>query len=550
MSSALEKPLGETVLRQTVAEVLAERLAAHGVKRFFGVPGGDCSLDLIEAAAGFGIDFVVTRTETAAAIMASVTAELTGAPGVLMTTRGPGLANAANGVAYASLDRAPLLVLADGHEPEAGHASHQRFDQAALMRPLVKAESALEDADPAAEIDRLIATAAAPPQGPIYVELIGGRVRAQAPARSGAAQLSAKDVAAPAAADVAAAQAVLRASRRPVIIAGLQAVEARAAAALRELARGWGCPVLATYKAKGAFPDGDPLAVGPFICGAAEDPLLRSADAILLFGGDPIEFLPQPWKYAVPTVLLTTHAFERHFLAPAATLTGDLAAGAKTIAGAVTPGGWTPGEIGAAREAMRAAARSGGPTLGIAPHRVVEEAAAAAPEGTRIAVDAGAHMLPVMALWQASRPRDALISRGLATMGGALPSAIASALAEPDRPVVAFTGDGGLMMCAAELGTAVQAGCRNLVVVVFNDAAMSMIEVKQRRRQLPLRGMDYAPADFAAVAHGFGCAGIRVETADELAPAMREAFGAGRPVLMDVAIDREAYHSVLRALRG
>lgn len=535
----------------TVAELLAERLAAHGVRRFFGVPGGDCSLDLIEAAAGFGIDFVVTRTETAAAIMASVTAELTGAPGVLMTTRGPGLANAVNGVAYAALDRAPLLVLTDGHEPDAGHVSHQRFDQAAVMRPLVKAESALEGADPAAEIDRLIAVAATPPQGPVYVELIGGRIRAPAPPARGASSAPLLARPAPAAVgDVAAAQAVLRASRRPVIIAGLQAAEAGAAAVLRELAAAWGCPVLATYKAKGAVPDTDPLAVGPFISGAAEDPLLRGADAILLFGADPIEFLPKPWPYPVPVVLLSTHAFARPFLAPAATLTGDLALSAAALAGAVEPGGWATSEIAAAREAMRAAARSGSPTQGIAPHRIVEEAAAAAPSGTRIAVDAGAHMLPVMALWQAARPRDALISRGLATMGGALPSAIASALAEPDRPVIAFTGDGGLMMCAAELGTAVQAGCRNLVVVVFNDAAMSMIEVKQRRRQLPPRGMDYAPADFATVARGFGCAGIRVETPDQLAAAMRDAFRAERPVVVDVAIDREAYHAVLRALRG
>lgn len=535
----------------TVAELLAQRLAAHGVRRFFGVPGGDCSLDLIEAAAGVGIDFVVTRTETAAAIMAAVTAELTGAPGVLMTTRGPGLANAANGVAYALLDRAPLLVLTDGHEPDAGHVSHQRFDQAALMRPLVKAESALEGADPAAEIDRLIALAATPPQGPVYVELVGGRIRAPAPPAHGtsAAPLPFKP-APPAAGDVAGAQAVLRASRRPVIIAGLQAAEAGAAAALRELAGAWGCPVLATYKAKGAFPDTDPLAVGPFISGAAEDPLLRGADAILLFGADPIEFLPKPWPYPVPVVLLSTHAFARPFLAPAATLTGDLALSAGALAGAVERGGWSAGEIASAREAMRAAARAGGPGQGIAPHRVVEEAAAAAPAGTRIAVDAGAHMLPVMALWQAARPRDALISRGLATMGGALPSAIASALAEPDRPVIAFTGDGGLMMCAAELGTAVQAGCRNLVVVVFNDAAMSMIEVKQRRRQLPPRGMDYAPADFATVARGFGCAGIRVEAPEQLPAAMRDAFRAERPVVVDVAVDREAYHAVLRALRG
>lgn len=533
----------------SVAEALVGRLAAHGVRRFFGVPGGDCSLDLIEAAAAHDIEFVVTRTETAAAIMAAVTAELTGTPGVLMTTRGPGLANAVNGIAYASLDRSPLLVLADGHEPDANHASHQRFDQAALMRPLVKAESTLAETDPAAELDALIATARKPPQGPVYVELIGRRVRAPAPTAGGAAPRAPRPTG-PDARDIEATRAVLRKTRRPVIIAGLQSVEDSAAIALRELAEGWDCPVLVTYKAKGAFPDSHPLAVGPFICGAAEDALLRNADAILLFGGDPIEFLPQPWRYAAPTVLLTTHSFARPFMTPAATLTGDLALSSEAIASAVEPGGWTAAEIATARSSMREAARGEEAGAGVLPHCVVEAAARAAPAGTRIAVDAGAHMLPVMALWQAERPRDVLISRGLATMGGALPSAIASALAEPERPVLAFTGDGGLMMCAAELATAAQAGCRKLVVVVFNDSSMSMIEVKQRRRQLPLRGMAYSPTDFAAVARGFGCNGIRVETAAQLEGAIRDAFAAERPVVVDVAIDREAYHGVLRALRG
>ena len=521
------------------------------MRRFFGVPGGDCSLDLIEAAARAGIEFVVTRTETAAAIMAGTTAQLTGAPGVLMTTRGPGLANAVNGIAAASLDRAPLLVLADGHEPEQAHASHQRFDQAAVVRPLVKAESWLAEADPVAEMDRLIATACAPPQGPVYVELTGGRIRSPAPARTGSAAAVARAAPVVPAEAIAAAEAVLRGSRRPVIIAGLQAAEPGAAAALRRLARAWSCPVLSTYMAKGAFPDTDPLAVGPFIAGAAEDALIRSADAILLFGADPIEFLPQPWRYQAPAIMLTTHAFERRFAGWAATLVGDLADSAGLLAEAVAPPA-----AGALRRSPRRASRCGRRPVRTADrgHRAVCAGGGGrrggAAKGARIAVDAGAHMLPVMALWQAEEPRGALISRGLATMGSALPAAIAACLAEPDRPVVAFTGDGGLMMCLAELATAVQAGCRNLVVVVFNDSSMSMIEVKQRRRQLPPRGMDYAPTDFATVARGFGCMGIRVEVPGELPGALQKAFSSERPVVVDVAVDRHAYHPMLRALRG
>jgi acetolactate synthase-1/2/3 large subunit len=106
------------------------------------------------------------------------------------------------------------------------------------------------------------------------------------------------------------------------------------------------------------------------------------------------------------------------------------------------------------------------------------------------------------------------------------------------------------MMCAAELATAVQAGCRKLVTIVFNDATMAMIEVKQRRRQLPPRGMGYGATDFAAVARGFGCIGLRADRPEELPGVLREAFASECPVVVDVAIDREAYATMLPALRG
>ncbi len=96
--------------QRTITEALVERLTDAGVRVIYGVPGGECNLDFIAAADKLGVRFVLTRNETAAAIMASVTAELTGTTGVAMTTRGPGLAAAVNGTAYAALDRAPLLL--------------------------------------------------------------------------------------------------------------------------------------------------------------------------------------------------------------------------------------------------------------------------------------------------------------------------------------------------------------------------------------------------------------------------------------------------------
>src|SRR5690606_14681678 len=143
----------------------------------------------------------------------------------------------------------------------------------------------------------------------------------------------------------------------------------------------------------------------------------------------------------------------------------------------------------------------------------------------------------------------ALISNGLATMGYALPAAIAQSLHRPDEQVIAFTGDGGLMMCAGELATAAQAATK-LCVVVFNDAALSLISLKQRDRGMRDAGVSWPPADFATVARGFGMSAYRAQTQAEYETALRDAFQAGTPCLIDVRVDPSGYGRQAKALRG
>jgi acetolactate synthase-1/2/3 large subunit len=125
--------------QQTLADSIVATLSDGGVKRIFGVPGGGSSLDIIDAAARVDIEFIVCRTETAAALMAAVTGELTGVPGVVLTGIGPGAASAVNGVAYASLERAPIIVLTDCHQEGVDRPPHQIFDQQKLFAPISKA---------------------------------------------------------------------------------------------------------------------------------------------------------------------------------------------------------------------------------------------------------------------------------------------------------------------------------------------------------------------------------------------------------------------------
>ncbi len=134
-------------------------------------------------------------------------------------------------------------------------------------------------------------------------------------------------------------------------------------------------------------------------------------------------------------------------------------------------------------------------------------------------------------------------------MGYALPAAIAGSLVERGRPHLAITGDGGMLMSLAELSTAVRLNC-NLVVAVVNDAALSLIDVKQQSQQRPTVGVRYPATNFAHAAEGFGCRGISVEDDQDLSAALTEAFASSGPVLVDVACDPSGYGDQLTALRG
>jgi acetolactate synthase-1/2/3 large subunit len=180
--------------------------------------------------------------------------------------------------------------------------------------------------------------------------------------------------------------------------------------------------------------------------------------------------------------------------------------------------------------------------------QVVRIAAGRLP-ATRVTVDAGAHMFPVTMLWPVREPNQMLISNGLSTMGFALPAAIGAALADRDRPVVALTGDGGLLMCAAELLTAAREKLR-VVVIVFSDASLSLIEIKQQRRRYQPTGVSLGTVNWRALAEGFGVTPFVAATEAELARSIDASIELNGPSLIEARIDRSNYATTLAAVRG
>ena len=535
----------------TVAECLADALAAHGVRRIFGVPGGGSSLDVIEAAARRGIEFVLTRSENAAVMMAAATADLDGTLGVALTTKGPGVANAANGMACAMLDRSPVMLITDGFTPEeSGYVTHQVFDQEKLLAPVTKKSSRLRRDDVAKEIHDLIELAKTPPWGPVHVEIAGGHARKAVPGDIASYRMRdpATEIDEPA---LLRAAELIRKVSRPVMIAGLEARTPDCSSAIRAMAETLGCPVLTTYKAKGVVDEGLAQFVGNFTGGKAESECVGKADLILLCGLDPVELLRIPWRYDSPVVDVARVRHPVHYFEPAVAVHGPLGAALKQLNTGLSRSDWQDSEIAGMRRRM--AGRLEYPECtGLGPQQVVELAARAAGEAgvePRIAVDAGAHMFSAMAFWPAAHPQDVLISNGLATMAYALPAAIASALHEPRRPAIAFIGDGGLMMCLGELSVAAEQGA-HVVVIVFNDRSLSLIDIKQQQRGLPSRGVRWQAPDFARTMEGLGGRGVQVDQAGEYSAAVAAALLHEGPTLVDVKVDPDGYLAQMKSLRG
>jgi acetolactate synthase I/II/III large subunit len=540
----------------TVADVLIAGLRSAGVRRIFGVPGGGSNLELLEAARRQELPFVLCHQESAACIMAAVTGELGGAPGAALSTLGPGVSASATGLAHAFLDRSPLIYLSDRHPGATlGFATHQAFDHAAFLSPAVKGSLAVTPESAGHLIADAAQLAMREPRGPVHLDLpadIAGQ-----PAEPFTATAAPRPLPQPAGADLDRAAGMIRQAKRPVIVAGLQCRGADAKW-LRALSEALPSPVLTTYKAKGTLPDPHPLAMGVFTGGVLEEPVVGRADLIIAFGLDTVELIPRRWGYSAPVLSLVrgpsdvpgrVAAGGGGYFTPALEVVGDLGGMLEELAPRLQQhhADWDVVEIDRLRRERRLALEIG--VAGLAPHRVVQITRELTPAGTIATVDAGAHMFQAAEYWQAVEPGEFLISNGLATMGFGLPAAIAAQLAFPEQRVVCFTGDGGFMMIAAELETAVRLRLP-ITVIVFDDAALSLIEVKQEQKGYAGVSMRYAGPDLALLARSFGAAAWTASDEAGFARALVAAQGVSGPALIDARIDPSGYRRMLEIVRG
>ncbi len=520
-----------------LAKVLAEGVRERGADTVFGFPGGGPNLEVVGAIVEAGLRFVLAHGETTACIMAGTYGLLTGRPALAIATRGPGATSAVNGAAQATLDRFPLLVVTDCvPSADRDRVAHQRLDQQQLFTAVTKWSGRLAVSPRSAEaVGAALELAGTRPAGAVHLDYDPSGQEMVAPASP--MPVRSTDNA------VARAAALVGGAAKPVAIVGIDAL-ASAAAVLAALER-LECPVLTTYQAIGVIPEGHPQQAGLYTNGAVEAAILGEADLILAVGLDQVEPMPYRWRYDVPVVSVSDLASCSTLVPITVEVVGPLATMLDRVV-ATTSSGWRR-DSGASALAAARAALAGSSTGTFGPLELAATVVAAAPAHVTATVDAGAHFLAVMPFWPASAPLRLLISNGLATMGFALPAAIAAALARPGLPVVCMVGDGGLAMTLAELETVARWNLP-VTVVVFDDAALSLIEVKQKHGQGGSGAVRFGPVDYAQVAAAMGLDAVVVTTPAEAAAVL--ADGWDRPRLVDARIDPSSYASLIAVTRG
>lgn len=528
------------------ADKLARRLYDAGCRYAFGMPGGEV-LTLVDALEKAGIRFVLAKHENAAGFMGEGVHHVDGAPVILVATVGPGALNCVNVVANAEQDRVPLIVLTGCVDAEDELTyTHQVLDHQAVYRPITRASFRLTADSADIVADKAVAIATTPRCGPVHIDVPIGVADAVRPDRD-LAKAQPPGPVAPAGGALAQAREWLAAAKKPFAIVGLDVLNDRSETVLRAFLEHFSIPFVTTYKAKGVLREDHPLCLGAAGLSPKADgilmPLVGEADLILAIGYDPIEMRTgwrDPWDPRQQRVIDISAVPNTHYMHQATlNIVAETGATLEALAECGPAGDTWPDGAPDTAKAKLAEVFAMDEDWG--PAAVIAETRAVMPPGTLASVDSGAHRILLSQIWACDAPRSLIQSTGLCTMGCAVPMAIGLKLAQPDVPVVGFTGDAGMLMVAGELSTAAELGVAP-IFVVFVDASLALIELKQRQRQLSNAGVDFARHDFAALGRALGGNGVRVSSRAQLRAALQDAMASEQFTVIAAEIEREAYN--------
>ncbi|MGA9492592.1 MAG: acetolactate synthase AlsS [Mycobacterium sp.] len=531
------------------AQRVVDTLAAYGVRYIFGVPGAKIDA-VFDALADGGPQLVVCRHEQNAAFMAAAVGRLTGTPGVVLVTSGPGTTNLATGLITATTEQDPMVAICGAvQRADRLKRTHQSMDAVAALKPFTKYTGEVNDPDNVPEaVANAIRAALTPPRGAAAV-VLPADVLASATSAAIARPSPVPTLGPAPAVRIAQAANLIRAAQRPVLFVGIRVGEPQPCAALRELLAVTDLPVVETFQAAGVvsrdLEDHFVGRVGLFR-NQPGDILISHADVVVTVGFDPVEYDPRLWNWHPARTLIHIDEMpaeiDNHYQ-PTCELRGDIAATLSALVGPLTGlrlNDTVRADIATQRAALRdidEEARTQPPTgAGLNPAAVVLKIRDLVDDDATIACDVGSHYIFMARHFRVYQPRRLLFSDGQQTLGVALPWAMAAAMVRPGTPVVSVSGDGGFLFSAQELETATRLGL-NFTHVIMRDNTYNMVAFQEELKYGRASGVQLGDYDIAHFAAAFGATGIRVRDMTEFESAFTRSLTEPGVTIIDVPVD-------------
>lgn len=522
------------------AELFVRCLENEGIEYIFGIPGEE-NLDIMDALLDSPIRFVVVRHEQGAAFMADVYGRLTGRAGVCLATLGPGATNLITGVADANMDHAPLVAIAGQAATHRLHKeSHQVLDLEQMFQPVTKYSSRLLTPNTIPEVVRkAFKLAQTEKTGASFIEFPENVAEMEVDDHP----LPVKNplLPEPASSQVERAVQAISEARSPLILAGNGVIRAKAWQQLADFAERLNIPVANTFMAKGVMPFRHPLTLGSaglqakdyVHCG------FEDADVIICIGYDLVEYHPYLWHPSRDRTIVhidTMPAEVDAYYPVKVGVVGDIKHALLRISELATP--HQGHRLRPLREALIKEMNACSTDTGfpVKPQKIIWDLRTAMELEDIVICDVGAHKMWMARMFRCEVPNTCIISNGFASMGIALPGAIAAKLAFPERKVVAVTGDAGFLMNVQEIETAVRMKAP-LVVLIWNDGGYGLIKWKQISQFGRTSHVDFDNPDFVRLAESFGAVGLRIGKTEELLPTLRKALESDSVTIIDCPVD-------------
>ena len=543
------------------AQIIIESLIAEGVDVIFGYPGG-AILPTYDALLDSKIKHVLVRHEQGAAHMAEGYARVSGRPGVVMVTSGPGATNTVTGIADANMDSTPMVVISGQVSTTMiGNDAFQEADFVGITRPCTKHNYLIKDVRDVARIVKeafYISSTGRP--GPVVIDLPKDvqqaehvfkypervELRGYKPTLKGNPRQIERAIEA------------IEKSDKPLFYVGGGVQWSGAAPELTQLARGMGIPVTETLMGLGSVPASDALCLGMLGMHGSygTNTAVCNTDCLVAIGarfddrvtGRIADFAPHA-KTIIhvdidPSSISKNVKVDIPIVGDIKSVLADMlqmVKGRESIAKRRAT--WTKWhqQILQWKREKPLYENGNGPRQGdsVSPIHVLEEMHGLTKGDCIVATDVGQHQMWVAQLFPFEKPRSFLTSGGLGTMGYGLPAGIGAKFAAPDRRVVVVSGDGSIQMNIQELGTAVQYNV-DIKVIILNNYFLGM--VRQWQEKFYQERYSYSAMsvpNFVMLAEAYGARGFRIEKQSELARTMKEAFATPGPVLIDVVIPKE-----------